>query len=122
MKYIGRCLGGTLIGLLFGHFLFTAISHSLGDLWTVEAGAPYHVIISPYIVPILTGAVASLVRGLPRGCLGAMLSCVAYVAAGIGMIVVGAIAHYGWAGVVLCVIALECLLPCYYVIVIIFET
>ena len=121
MKYLFRGLGGLVIGTIFGNLLLSLISGFFGDTWSVEAGGPWFIIISPMLIPALTGTISAIVGGIEKCILYSFLSAVAYLIIGVGIIIVGAFVQAGWAGITLCIIILAALCPTASVVFIIFD-
>ena len=121
MKYLFRGLGGLAVGIAFGCLLLSLITGFLGETWSVEAGGPWFVIISPVLIPALTGAISAIAGGIGKSILSSLLSAVAYLIIGVGIIIVGGFVQAGWAGITLGIIILAALCPAASVVFIIFD-
>lgn len=121
MKYLFRGLGGLAVGTAFGCLLLSLITGFFGETWSVEAGGPWFVIISPVLIPALTGAISAIAGGIGKSILSSLLSAVAYLIIGVGIIIVGGFVQAGWAGITLGIIILAALCPAASVVFIIFD-
>lgn len=121
MKYLFRGLGGLTVGAILGCLLLSLITGFFGDTWSVEAGGPWFVIISPVLIPALTGTISAIAGGIGKSILSSFLSTVAYLIIGVGIIIVGAFVQAGWAGITLGIIILAALCPTASVVFIIFD-
>lgn len=121
MKYLFRGLGGLTIGTLLGCLLLSLITGFFGDTWSVEAGGPWFVIISPVLIPALTGTISAIAGGIGKSILSSFLSTVAYLIIGVGIIIVGGFVQAGWAGITLGIVILAALCPTASVVFIIFD-
>ena len=121
MKYLARGIGGLLIGTICGCLLFSMIAGFFGETWSVEAGGPWIVIISPILVPALTGAFSAMVGGIGKSIVFSLLSSIAYLIIGVGIIIVGGFVQAGWAGITLGIVILAALCPTASVVFIIFD-
>lgn len=121
MKYLFRGLGGLTIGTLLGFLLLSLITGFFGDTWSVEAGGPWFVIISPVLIPALTGTISAIAGGIGKSILSSFLSTVAYLIIGVGIIIVGGFVQAGWAGITLGIVILAALCPTASVVFIIFD-
>ena len=121
MKYLFRGLGGLAVGTAFGCLLLSLITGFFGETWSVEAGGPWFVIISPVLIPALTGAISAIAGGIGKSILSSLLSALAYLIIGVGIIIVGGFVQAGWAGITLGIIILAALCPAASVVFIIFD-
>ena len=111
MKRLSRGLGGLLIGGILGCFLLGIITGFFGNTWSVEAGGPWYVVISPVVIPALTGFASASIGGIGKSFVCSLIAVLGYIVVGIVTLIIGAFVQSGWIAFSLAIIFMTILFP-----------